>query len=152
MPKKYTQKDKQVRGQKGEALITASLRKAGLWNHKLINAGYGTVFDKLVIPPGGGYAFEVKTSLRPNIPYSRITRNERIGMEKFMQLVGQNNAFIIGIWKTEDFTRAFLIPWRAERSFILGGVRGSINMLMYQELEAVPGGWDMSFLKGDETE
>jgi hypothetical protein len=152
---KYTQKEKQRRGQKGEALITASLQKAGIWNHKLVNAGYGTVFDKLVIPPGGGYAFEVKVRQVPRIGYNTksITPNERRGLDRFMQQVGTDKAYIIGIWQTEkEGWRAFLIPWAMVRDDVLSGCRGSIKMQEYQELKKIPGGWDMSFLKGDETE
>jgi len=144
---KYSQKDKQARGKKGESLITDSLRKAGLWSHKLVNAGYGTVFDKLVIPPGGGYGIEVKTALEPKIPHSKITANERRGLEKFMRQVGRDHAFIIGIWLTEDTKRAFLIRWADVRDGVLSGVRGSINMLDFPELEKVPGGWDMRWIK-----
>jgi len=144
--KKYSQKDKQVRGEKGESLITDSLRKAGLWSHKLINAGYGTVFDKLIIPPGGGYGIEIKVRQVPRIAYNTksITPNERKGLDKFMNMVGRDHAYIIGIWKTEEFQRAFLIPWYAVREQVLSGVRGSINMLDFPELPKVSGGWDLS--------
>ncbi|MCR4436185.1 MAG: hypothetical protein QHH06_10430 [Clostridiales bacterium] len=147
------QKDKQVRGTKGEADITASLRKAKLWNHKLVNAGYGTVFDKLIIPPGGGYAIEVKVRQEPTIGYNAksITPNERKGLTHFEKLVGKGHAFILGIWKTEKFERAFLIPWYAVRDEVCSGVRGSIKMLDFPELKKVAGGWDMScFEKGRE--
>lgn len=142
--KKLTQKDKQARGEKGESLITDSLRPAGLWNHKLVNAGYGTVFDKLIIPPGGGYAIEVKTRLQPRIEYSKIERNERRGLDKFMRQVGRDHAFIIGIWLTEGIKRAFLIPWYQVRDAVCSGCRGSINMLDYPELPRKGSGWDMS--------
>ena len=137
MAKRFTQKDKQKRGTKGESLITDSLRKANLWNHKLVNAGFGTVFDKLVIPPGGGYGLEIKVRQIPRIAYNvkSITPNERRGLDKFVKQVGQENAFIIGIWKTEDFQRAFLIPWWQVRDQVCSGVRGSINMLDFLELE-----------------
>jgi len=143
---KYTQKDKQARGEKGEADITASLRKAGLWNHKLINAGYGTVFDKLIIPPGGGYAVEVKVRNTPYIGYNTksITPNERKGLTKFEEQVGRGHAFIIGIWKTDEFTRAFLIPWHEVKDEVCSGCRGSIKMLSFPELKKIPGGWDLS--------
>lgn len=144
MAAKYTQKDKQERGVKGESLLTDSLRSAGLWNHKLINAGYGTVFDKLIIPPGGGYAVEVKTRLQPRIEYSKIERNERRGLDKFMRQVGREHAYIIGIWLTDDTKRAFLIPWYQVRDVVCSGCRGSINMLDFPELPRKGGGWDMS--------
>jgi hypothetical protein len=151
MLKKYTQKDKQVRGQKGEALITASLRKAGLWNHKLVNTGYGTVFDKIVIPWGGGYALEIKVRKEPRIEYNTksITPNERRGMEQFMLRVGRDRVYIIGIWQGEGFARAFMIPWASVREDVLSGRRGSIKMLDFPELKKIPGGWDMSFLRKD---
>ncbi|MCK9519945.1 MAG: hypothetical protein M0R74_13110 [Dehalococcoidia bacterium] len=142
--KKFTQKQKQQRGVKGESLLTDSLREAGLWSHKLINAGYGTVFDKLIIPPGGGYAVEAKTALEPRIPHSKITPNERRGLEKFMRQVGRDNACIIGIWLTEDTKRAFLIPWCQVRDAVCSGCRGSINMLEFPELPRKGSGWDMS--------
>lgn len=144
--KKCSQKDKQARGEKGESLITDSLRKAGLWNYKLVNAGYGTVFDKLVIPPGGGYAIEVKVRQVPRIAHNEksITPNERRGLENFMRMVGKDHAFIIGIWKTEEFQRAFLIRWADVREQVLSGVRGSINMLDFPELPRKGSGWDMS--------
>lgn len=142
MPR-FTQKDKQERGEKGESLITDSLRKAGIWNHKLVNAGYGTVFDKLIIPPGGGYAIEVKTRLQPRIEYSKIEQNERRGLDSFMKKVGRDHAFIIGIWLTEDTKRAFLIPWHEVRDAVCSEVKGSINMLDFPELPKVAGGWDM---------
>lgn len=142
--KKITQKQKQERGTKGESLITDSLRPHGLWNHKLINAGYGTVFDKLIIPPGGGYAIEVKTRMQPRIEYSKIEANERKGLDRFMQLVGQDHAYIIGIWLTENTKRAFLIPWHEVRDAVCSGCRGSINMLDFLELPRKSGGWDMS--------
>ena len=147
--KKLTQKDKQERGVKGESLVTDSLRKAGIWTHKLVNAGYGTVFDKLVIPQGSGYAVEVKTRMRPRIEYSKIEPNERRGLDKFMRQVGRDNAFIIGIWLTEDTRRAFLIPWHQVRDSVCSGCRGSINMLDFPELPKAARGWDMScFNKG----
>ena len=142
--KKLTQKDKQERGVKGESLLTDSLRPAGLWNHKLVNAGYGTVFDKLIIPPGGGYAIEVKTRMVPRIEYSKIEMNERKGLDRFMEKVGPKHAFILGIWLTEDTKRAFLIPWYQVRDTVCSGCRGSINMLDFTELPKVAGGWDMS--------
>lgn len=144
--RKYSQKDKQARGEKGESLITDSLRKAGLWNYKLINAGYGTVFDKLIIPPEGGYAVEIKVRQVPRIAHNvkSITPNERRGLERFMKLVGKDNAFIIGIWKTEEFQRAYLIRWADVREQVLSGIRGSINMLDFPELPKRGSGWDMS--------
>mgnify|MGYP000132347221 FL=1 len=146
---KITQKQKQERGAKGESLITASLRSVGLWNHKLINAGYGTVFDKLIIPPGGGYAIEVKVREKPKIDYNTksITLNERRGLDRFMQLVGKDHAYIIGIWLTENTKRAFLIPWHAVRDDVCSGRRGSINMLDFPELPRKGSGWDMSWFK-----
>lgn len=146
MPKKMTQKDKQVRGEKGESLITDSLRNAGLWNNKLVNIGFGTVFDKLIIPPGGGYAIEVKVRQEPRIAHNikSITQNERQGLDSFMRKVGKNHAFIIGIWKTEEFQRAFLIRWADVRDQVLSGVRGSINMLDFPELPRKGRGWDVS--------
>lgn len=146
---KMTQKDKQVRGARGEADITASLRKAGLWNHKLVNAGYGTVFDKLIIPPGGGYAVEVKVRREPRIAYNTksITPNERRGLDQFMKQVGRDHAFIIGIWQAEGTKRAFLIPWYQVRDAVCSGCRGSINMLDFPELPRVSGGWDLSCFK-----
>jgi hypothetical protein len=143
-PEKMTQKDKQERGVKGESLITDSLRPQKIWNHKLINAGFGTVFDKIIIPPGGGYAVEVKTRMVPRIEYSKIEANERKGLDKFMEQVGPKHAFIIGIWLTEDTKRAFLIPWYKVRDEVCSGVRGSIRMEDYPELQKVKGGWDMS--------
>lgn len=142
--KKITQKQKQERGVKGESLLTDSLRPAGLWNHKLVNAGYGTVFDKLVIPPGGGYAIEVKTRIRPSIEYSKIEANERKGLDKFVRQVGRDHAFILGIWLTDGIKRAFLIPWVDVRDAVCSGCRGSIDMLEFPELPRVGSGWDMS--------
>jgi hypothetical protein len=149
-PKKLTQKDKQARGAEGEGDITVSLRKAGLWSHKLVNAGYGTVFDKLIIPPGGGYAVEVKVRKKPTIGYNvkEITPNERKGLTYFEKMVGQGYAFIIGIWKTEKFERAFLIPWYQVRDDVCSGRRGSIRMEDFPELSKVAGGWDLSCFKG----
>jgi hypothetical protein len=142
--KKLTQKDKQARGAEGEADITASLREAGLWNHKMVNGGFGTPFDKIIVPPGGGYAVEVKVRNVPNIPYSKIESNERKGLSKFERLVGKDHAFIIGIWKTEEFHRAFLIPWYQVKDAVCSGVRGSIQMEDFPELKRIPGGWDLS--------
>jgi hypothetical protein len=134
--KRFSQKDKQVRGEKGESLITESLRLQNLWNHKFINAGFGTVFDKLVIPPGGGYALEIKVRDKPKIAYNTksITPNERRGLDNFMNKVGRNYAFIIGIWQAEDSCRAFLIPWHEVRSAVCSGNRGSIDMLKFPEI------------------
>lgn len=145
--KKYSQKNKQERGVKGESLITDSLRSSGLWNHKLINAGYGTLFDKIIIPPSGGYAIEVKTRLTPRIEYSKIELNERRGLDKFMKQVGRDHAFIIGIWLTDDTKRAFIIPWHEVRDAVCSGTRGSILMTEFPELQKVAGGWDMSCFK-----
>lgn len=149
MIKKFTQKEKQERGAKGESLITDSLRNAKLWNHKLVNAGFGTVFDKLVILPRGGYGLEIKVRQVPRIAYNikSITPNERKGLDKFMKQVGRDHAYIIGIWKTEECQRAFLIPWWQVRDQVLSGERGSIKMLDFPELQKVPGGWDMSCFK-----
>ena len=151
-PQKMTQKDKQRRGEHGEADITASLKKAGLWSHKLINAGYGTVFDKLVIPPGGGYAVEVKVRKEPTIGYNTksITPNERKGLTHFENMVGKGHAFIIGIWKSGETYRAFLIPWHAVKDAVCSGVKGSIKMMEFPELKKIPGGWDMSWMKRGE--
>jgi hypothetical protein len=145
--KKLTQKNKQERGAKGEADITASLLKARVWNHKLVNAGYGTVFDKLIIPPGGGYAVEVKVRQEPRIAHNikSITPNERRGLTDFEAKVGQGHAYIIGIWMvTGECHRAFLIPWYKVKDAVCSGIRGSINMLDFAELPKVPGGWDLS--------
>ena len=145
----FSQSDKQQRGMTGEALITASLRKTGLWQHKLINYGFGTVFDKLVICPGGGYAIEIKLRQEPRIAYnlSSITRNERHGLEFFEKTVGEGHAYIVGIWKNKDTQRAFLIPWKDVRNDVLSGMRGSINMLEFKELESISGGFDLSCFK-----
>lgn len=147
---KTTQKQKQERGTKGEADITASLTKAKLWNHKFVNAGFGTVFDKLAVLPGGGYGLEIKVRQEPTISYNlkSITKNERKGLDKFVNLVGKDYAYIIGIWKTEEFERAFLIPWVQVRDAVCSGERGSIKMLDFPELKKVSGGgWDMSWMK-----
>jgi len=108
------------------------------------------VFDKLIIPPGGGYAVEVKVRKRPIIGYNvkEITSNERKGLDKFMRQVGRDYAFIIGIWLTEDCKRAFLIPWAEVRDAVCSGGRGSIRMEDFPELPKVSGGWDMSCFKG----
>lgn len=142
----FTQKDKQKRGADGEALITSSLLIHKLWNHKFVNAGFGTVFDKLVIPAGGGYALEIKTRQEPRIAYNTksITPNERKGLDNFMNKVGKENAFIIGIWKPEDHQRAFLIPWHKVRDAVLSGVRGSINMLDFPEIPKKGSKFDFS--------
>lgn len=144
--KKFSQKDKQVRGAKGEELVTSSLRTAKLWNHKLVNMGFGTVFDKLIIPPGGGYAIEVKIRNKPTIGYNTksITPNERKGLNAFVEKVGEDYAYIIGIWYTESVKRAFLIRWVDVRDEVCSGCRGSINMLDYLELPKKGTGWDMS--------
>ena len=125
-----TQKDKQKRGQSGERLITDALAKLQLWNHKLVNYGFGTVFDKIVIPPAGGYALEIKVRQIPRIAHNpkSITNNEVKGLEKFYRLVGQDNAFIIGIWKDESNYKAYLIPWGTVREQVISRVRGSIKM------------------------
>lgn len=142
-------KDNQERGEKGEGLITDSLHTSKLWNHKLVNAGFGTVFDKLVIPPGGGYAFEVKVRKEPTIAYNTksITSNERRGLDNFMKKVGKDYAFIIGIWMTDQEKRAFLIPWHEVREAVCSGARGSIKMLDFPELPRKGTGWDMSRFK-----
>lgn len=139
---------KQVeRGQDGEGLLTASCRTAGLWNHKIENTGFGTPFDKLIIPPGGGYAIEVKTRERPTIAYSSIEQNERRGLDRFIRLVGNQNAFILGIWLVgKECKRAFLIPWVSVRDTVCSGDRGSINMLDFPELPRKGEGWDLSVL------
>lgn len=141
-------KENQKKGVKGESLITGSLSKKKIWNHKLVNMGYGTVFDKLILPPGHGYAVEIKYYAVPKIPFSKIEPNERKGLDKFMKQVGQNHAYIIGIWNTED--RAFLIPWKDVRDRVCSGVRGSINMLEYQELcKTGKSAWDLSVMWRD---
>jgi hypothetical protein len=149
MVEKMTQKDKVDRGEKGEELITSSLRSSKLWNHKFINAGFGTVFDKLVIPPGGGYALEVKVRKDPTIGYNTksITPNERRGLNKFVDMVGADNTFIIGIWINDDIKRAFLIPWVDVREAVCSGVRGSIKMLDFEELERKGTGWNLERFK-----
>jgi hypothetical protein len=146
---KMSQKDKQKRGEKGESLITDSLRLCELWNHKLINAGWGTVFDKIVIPPGGGYALEIKLRKEPKIAFNEksITPNERIGLDKFEKLVGRGHAHILGIWDENGVRRAFLIPWCQVRDRVLSGIRGSINMLDFPELRRKGTGWDLSCFK-----
>jgi hypothetical protein len=144
-----TQKSNPEIGAKGEADITASLRRTGLWNHKIYNAGWGTPFDKVVVRPHGGYAIEVKLRDGPTIEYSKISDSEREGLTKFMTRVGRDYAVIIGIWKTEKFQRAFLIPWHKVRDAVCSGVRGSIRMEDFPELPKVSGGWDLScFRKG----
>ena len=147
--KKFSQKDKQERGVDGEQKITSSLRSLKLWQYKFINAGFGTVFDKLVIPPGGGYALEIKVRQEPRIAHNirSITQNERKGLTKFMEQVGKDNAYIIGIWQTEEFSRAFLIPWHAVQEQVCSGVRGSINMLDFKELPKRGSMWDLSCFK-----
>lgn len=146
--KKFSQKDKQARGEKGESLITDSLRPQKIWNHKFVNAGYGTIFDKLIIPPGGGYGVEVKVRQEPRIAHNirSISKNEIRGLDKFMNQVGKDHAYIIGIWLTEDVKRAFLIPWYQVRDQIISGVRGSINMLDFLEFPRQGTGWDLSMM------
>lgn len=140
--------ENQKKGVKGESLITGSLSKKKIWNHKLANIGYGTVFDKLILPPGHGYAVEVKNYAVPKIPFSKIEPNERKGLDKFLNQVGTGHAFIIGIWSTEG--RAFLIPWEDVREQVLSGMRGSINMLDFQELPRVgKKHWDLSVMWRD---
>lgn len=153
-PKKFTQKDKQKRGAKGESLITGSLKKSNIWNHKLVNAGFGTVFDKIVIPPGGGYALEIKLRQEPNIAYNikSITPNERKGLDNFMNKVGKSNALIIGIWETEGTRRAFMIPWCQIREAVMSGCRGSIKMLDFPELKRDGEGWNLTCLGGVTSE
>lgn len=145
---KFTQKDKQVRGAKGESLITDSLRPQKIWNHKFVNAGFGTVFDKLILPPGHGYGVEVKVRQIPRIAHNlgSISKNEINGLDKFMNQVGKDHAYIIGIWLTEDVKRAFLIPWHKVREPVMAGVRGSINMLDFPELPRKGTGWDLSMM------
>ena len=141
-------KNNQKSGVKGESLITGSLSKQNIWNHKLVNIGYGTVFDKLILPPGHGYGTEVKYYAVPKIPYSKIEPNERKGLDKFMRQVGKDNAFIIGIWNTEG--RAFLIPWVEVRDEVCSGVRGSIKMLEFQEIPKLgKTHWDLSVMWRD---
>jgi hypothetical protein len=149
MTDKMTQKDKVERGAKGEELITSSLKSSKLWNHKFINAGFGTVFDKLVIPPGGGYGLEIKVRKEPTIGYNTksITKNERRGLNSFVEKVGADNAFIIGIWIDGDIKRAFLIPWVDVREAVCSGVRGSIKMLEFEELERKGAGWNLERFK-----
>jgi hypothetical protein len=138
-------KENQERGEKGEELITSSLKPLKLWNHKFINAGFGTVFDKLDIPPYGGYALEIKVRKEPTIGYNKksITPNERRGLDNFEMKVGTYQAFIIGIWINEDTKRAFLIPWTEVREAVCSGVRGSIKMLEFEELERKGSGWNL---------
>ena len=145
-----TQADKVRRGTEGERLITRSLSREKLWNHKFANAGFGTVFDKLVVQPGGGWGMEVKTRLQPTIPFneSSITKNERRGLDGFMEKVGRDRAIIIGIWKTDEFTRAFVIPWAEVRDAVLSGRRGSIRMTDWPELPRIGSGFDMSRFGG----
>lgn len=142
-----TQKNKQERGEKGERLVTDSLRSSGLWNHKLVNVGFGTVFDKLIIPPGGGYAVEVKVREVPRIAYNikSITPNERKGLSNFDDKVGIGHSFIIGIWMTEEEKRAFLIPWYKVKDAVCGGCKGSINMLDFSEIPKKGSKWDLSY-------
>ncbi len=138
-------KENQKKGVKGEKLVTDSLSKQKIWNHKLVNIGYGTVFDKLILPPGHGYAVEVKYYTSHKIPYSKIEPNERKGLDKFLRQVGKGHAYIIGIWSTEG--RAFLIPWEEVRDSVLSGVKGSIDMLMFQELEKTgKSSWNLSVM------
>jgi len=138
-------KENQKSGVKGESLITGSLSKQKIWNHKFINAGYGTIFDKLILPPGHGFAVEVKYYAVPKIPFSKIEPNERRGLELFMKQVGDNHAYIIGIWSTEG--RAFLIPWEQVRDNVRSGVRGSIKMLDFKELpKSGKSSWDLSVM------
>lgn len=141
-----TQKEKQERGAKGEELITSSLRSLGLWNHKFVNAGFGTVFDKLIIPPGGGFAIEVKVRKEPTIGYNTksITKNERRGLNSFVEKVGSKYAYILGIWLDGGIKRAFLIPWVDVRDAVCSGMRGSIKMLDFPELKRKGEGWDLS--------
>lgn len=142
-------KDNQERGAKGEELVTSSLRSSKLWSHKFINAGFGTVFDKLVIPPGGGYGLEIKVRKEPTIGYNvkSITKNERKGLNTFVEKVGPGNAFIIGIWINEDIKRAFIIPWIDVRDAVCSGVRGSIKMQEFEELERKGTGWNLDRFK-----
>ena len=147
-----TQADKAKRGASGESAVTASLAAAHLWNHKLVNAGFGTVFDKLIIQPGGGWAVEVKTRKEPTIAFNTksITPNERRGLDAFMPKVGSDRAVIIGIWRPEDdpHGRAFVIPWAAVREAVCSGRRGSIRMTDWPELPRMGTGWDMSRFGG----
>jgi hypothetical protein len=137
--------ENQKRGEKGEALITASLKLSGLWNHKILNAGFGTPFDKLIIAPGGiAYAVEIKLRRCKSIPYSGIEENQRKGLNKFMEMVGKEHAFIIGIWQSDETIRAFLIPWKRVYMEVCSGTKGSINMLEFPELKKIKGGWDLS--------
>jgi len=149
---KYTQKQKQERGTDGEAIVTASLRKSGIWNHKLVNAGYGTVFDKIAIPKGGGYAIEVKLRKEPRIAYNKksITPNEIKGLDSFVEKVGQDHAYIIGICDKGSNIRMWAIPWVAVRDDVKSGRRGSIKMEDFREIKPVGRSkrvFDFGFLK-----
>ena len=66
-------------------------------------------------------------------------------------MVGKECTYIIGIWKTKEDQRAFLIPWKKVYIDVCSGERGSIDMLEFQELEKVKGGWNFSFLKSEVT-
>ncbi len=138
---------KQVkRGQDGEGFLTDSCRSCGLWSHKIENAGFGTPFDKIIVLPGGGYAIEVKTKQEPTIAYSSIRPNERKGLDRFVEMVGKRNAYILGVWMVFGRRRAFLIPWVSVRDTVCSGDRGSINMLDFPELPRKGEGWDLSEL------
>jgi hypothetical protein len=144
----YTQKDKVKRGAEGERLITASLKEQYIWNYKMFNAGYGTLFDKLMIVNGKPFALEIKTRTEPYIAYSSISANERNGLDDFMRKVGEGRAVIIGIWLTKDVKRAFWIPWKSVRWNIFSGERGSICMTDFDELDRYKSGWDFQWLGG----
>jgi hypothetical protein len=144
----YTQKDKVKRGAEGERLITASLKEQGIWNYKLFNAGYGTLFDKLIIVNGKPFALEIKTRTEPHIAYSSISENERSGLEDFYRRVGERRAVIIGIWLAKDIKRAFWIRWKDVRQQIYSGQRGSICMTDFDELDRYKSGWDFQWLGG----
>lgn len=147
-----TQTDKIKRGASGEACIRVSLSAAKLWSHKLVNAGFGTVFDKLIVQPAGGWAVEIKTRKEPTIAFNvkSITPNERRGLDAFAAKVGSDRAVIIGIWRPEDdpHGRAFVIPWSAVRDDVCSGRRGSIKMTDWPELPKAGKGWDMSRFGG----
>lgn len=142
-----TQREKQEIGQKWENEITKYLKNSKLWNHKLINAGYGTVFDKIIIPPGGGYAIEIKARENGRIAYNKtsITPNEIKGLTKFAEMVGADYAYIVGIWTTQK--KIYVIRWVDVMEEVTSGRRGSIIMSDHLELQRIKGGFDFSIFQ-----
>lgn len=156
MAKKYTQKDKQKRGNIFEQEFRASCNELPCWVWKMRTTFSGTPFDYLLILEQVNVGLELKVTLSGTLPYSAIRHNQRHGLTKFGDSAPQNMPGILVNWRNtpSKINRCFFIPWNRIQYEVCGEKPGSIKLEAYKQfeiprlkLETGKYGWDLKYLR-----